>query len=121
MMRKKGWSKFVVPVIAGLMFLFALNHVVKARQVPPKLPPPVEPAHAPFGKTLAASGLVEARGEDIAVGSNLSGVVVEVFVKVGQQVAADTPLFRLDERALRAELKMRQANLTAAEAQLDRL
>jgi multidrug resistance efflux pump len=121
MMRKKGWSKFLVPGIAGLMFLFAVNHVVKARQVPPKLPPPVEPAHAPFSKTLAASGIVEARTENIAVGSHLSGVVEEVFVKVGQQAPAGTPLFRLDDRALQAELKMRLANLAAAKSQLDRL
>lgn len=118
---KKRLSKFIVPGVAGLMLLFAVNHVVKARQTPPKLPPPVEPAHSPFGKTLAGSGVVEARTENIAIGSPLSGVVETVFVKVGEKVTAGTPLFRLDERALRAELKARLANLAAAQAQLDRL
>jgi HlyD family secretion protein len=49
------------------------------------------------------------------------GVVVEVMVKVGQKVRAGDPLFRLDDRQLRAELAIRQAMLADAEAQLARL
>ncbi|HMP01506.1 MAG TPA: biotin/lipoyl-binding protein, partial [Gemmatales bacterium] len=49
------------------------------------------------------------------------GVAVEVFVRVGQQVERGTPLFRLDDRMLQAELKLREAALGLAQAQLLKL
>ena len=50
--------------------------------------------------------------------------VLEVVVpadKVGQQVAAGPPLFRVDDRQLKAQLAWQTASLKAAEAQLARL
>jgi multidrug resistance efflux pump len=44
-----------------------------------------------------------------------------VFVHVGQEVAAQAPLFRLDDRSLQAELKVRQARVATTQAQLARL
>jgi multidrug resistance efflux pump len=113
--------RLTIPAIAGAMLLFAIYHVVTAQQASPNLPPPVEPARSPFGSTLAASGVVEAETENIAVGSHLPGVVVEVAVKVGQAVPAGAPLFRLDDRQLQSELALREANLEAARAQLAKL
>jgi len=113
--------RLTIPAIAGAMLLFAIYHVVKAQQTVPNLPPPVEPARSPFGSTLAAAGVVEAQTENIAVGSHLPGVVVEVAVKVGQKVPAGAPLFRLDDRQMRAELALREANLESAKAQLAKL
>jgi multidrug resistance efflux pump len=69
-------------------------------------------------------GTVEARTENIEVGSALCGVVLEMYVpvdRVGQRVKADTPLFRVDDRVLRAELRCCQADLAAAEAELAKL
>jgi multidrug resistance efflux pump len=51
----------------------------------------------------------------------MPGVVVEVNVKVGQRVAAGAPLFRIDDRPLRAERAYRQAALESAQAQLAKL
>lgn len=113
--------KFAVPIVAGAMLLFAIYHVVKAQQSPGKAPPPVEPAHSPFGRTLAASGLVEAKTENIAIGSHLPGIVHEVTVKVGQRLKAGDVILKIDDRNLQAELMLRIANLTAAEAQLSKL
>lgn len=113
--------KLIVPVIAGLMLLFSIYHVVKAQQTPLKLSPPVEPARSPFGKSLAASGVVEAKTENIAVGSHLAGVVREVVAKVGQKFKAGDVLLKLDDRHVQAELNLRAANVAAAEAQLAKL
>jgi multidrug resistance efflux pump len=99
-------------------------HVVKAQQHPPELTPPVPPARTPFGQTVAGAGIVEASTENISIGSALPGVVVEVFVpveKVGSQVKAGDPLFRVDDRALKATLRLQEANLQAAQAQLTKL
>jgi HlyD family secretion protein len=112
--------KYGLPLLAAALLLFAVYHVVLAQQTKPKALPPVPPAQTPFGDTVAGSGIVEAQTENIAIGSHLPGVVVEVFVKVGKKVKAGDPLFRLDDRALKAELAVRRANLAAAEAQLAR-
>jgi HlyD family secretion protein len=113
--------KLALPLIAVGMLAFALLHVVRAQQDKPPLPPPNDPARTPYNTTVAGAGLIEAQTENIALGSALSGVVTEVHVEVGQQVAQGARLFRLDDRQWQAELKVRSANLSAAEAQLARL
>jgi multidrug resistance efflux pump len=62
--------------------------------------------------------------ENIAIGSALFGVILEVYVpaeSVGKHVLAGEKLFRVDDRHLRAQLALNEANLAAAEAQLARL
>ena len=59
--------------------------------------------------------------ENIPIGANIPGVVTEVYVKVGAEVNPGTPLFKTDDRNLRAELNVREANLEAAKAQLARI
>jgi multidrug resistance efflux pump len=113
--------KYLLPLAALGMLCFAVFHVVKAQQAPPKLEPPVTPPRSPFGHVVAGAGLVEAQTENISVGSNLPGVVTHVYVKVGARVKKDDRLFRLDDRALKAELRVRKAMLASAEAQLDKL
>jgi multidrug resistance efflux pump len=70
---------------------------------------------------IAGSGIIEARLENIPVGSPVPGVVWEVFVKVKDKVKKGDPLFKIDERDLRAELDVREANLASAIAQFRRL
>jgi multidrug resistance efflux pump len=114
-------SKIGLPMLALAMLTFAVYHVVRAQHTPPELQPPVQPARSPFGKGVAGSGIVEARKENIAVGTHLPGIVTEVFVKVGDKVNKGTRLFRLDDRALLAEKQVRLAMVQAAEAQLTKL
>jgi multidrug resistance efflux pump len=71
--------------------------------------------------TVAGAGVVEPLTENIAVGSPLPGVVVEVFVRVGDEVTAGQKLFRFDDRQLRAERIARQAALESARASLVKL
>ena len=101
--------KLLLPLLAVGLLGFALMHTGRAQQAPPRYEPPVQPPKTPYAHTVAAAGLVEAETENIAVGSHLPGVVAEVLVKVGQKVEAGAPLFRLDDRHLRAELKVREA------------
>jgi multidrug resistance efflux pump len=121
---KNKIGKFVLPGIGLIMLVFALYHVVRAQQTLPEAMPPVEPARDPYGQSVAGAGIVEAETENIAIGSALPGVVLEVFVpveKVGQRVKAGDPLFRVDDRQLRAQLRFQKANLLTAEAQLAKL
>ncbi len=116
------FTRYVLPIAAFLGFAFAVYTVKKAGETPtPSSPietPPVRPASA---STISGAGLIEARMENIPVGSPVAGVVWEVCVKVRDRVTKGTPLFRLDDRELRAELKIREAALLAAQAQLHRL
>ena len=119
--------KLILPLLSLAMLGFAVFHVVKAQQQPPKSTPPVEPARNPFMGGIAGGGVVEARSENIAIGSPLPGIAEEVFVKVGDKLSGPrnsfpgTPLFRLDDRNLRAELTVRKANLKASKASLRKL
>src|SRR6266852_5578024 len=107
-------GKYILPAIASVLLLASVMHVVRANQTRPKPSPPVEPTRSPFGRTIAGAGIAEAQTENIAIGSALPGVVQEVYVpveKVGQRVKAGDPLFRIDDRALKAQLKVQEANL----------
>ncbi|HEX8199471.1 MAG TPA: biotin/lipoyl-binding protein, partial [Isosphaeraceae bacterium] len=114
-------SKYVLPLLAAAGVGFAIYTVVQARQVPPPTRPIVPPPVRPEFPAIAGAGLVESRRENIPIGAPTPGVVWEVFVRVGDAVKAGDPLFRLDDRAVQAERKVRLAALDAAEAQLRRL
>jgi multidrug resistance efflux pump len=106
------------------MLSFGVYHMLRAQRTLPKPPPPQPPARSPFGATIAGSGVVEARSENIAIGSALPGLVLDVFVPVddvGKEVQAGDKLFRVDDRQLRAQLAVQKANLAAARAQLVKL
>lgn len=110
-----------LPALALASVVFALVNVLKAQQSPPPPKPPIEPSQSPFSKTVAGAGIVEPRSENISIGAPIPGVVAQVLVQSGQRVRAGDPLFRIDDRPLRADLKTKEANLLAARAQLERL
>lgn len=113
--------KILLPLLALASFGFAVRHVVATGQEPPKQTPVVEPSRTPYKGALAGAGVVEPKSENIAIGSHLPGVVVEVFVNVGDQVQRDQPLFRLDDRHLQAEKRVREAMLASAKATFAKL
>jgi multidrug resistance efflux pump len=98
----------------------------------------LEPARTPFGRTVAGAGIMEARSQNIAVGSALPGLVMKVWAPeelglparpgmtpwealIGQQVKQGDPLFRVDDRQLKALLAYHEANLASAQANLAKL
>jgi RND family efflux transporter MFP subunit len=77
-----------------------------------------DPAQPPYRAFVAGSGIVEASTENIAIGTQLPGIVSQIFVQIGSRVKAGDPLFTIDDRAQRAELATRRASVQVAEAQL---
>ncbi|RIK82634.1 MAG: hypothetical protein DCC68_05800 [Planctomycetota bacterium] len=121
---KRRVTTFLVPLVAVAMLGLAIHHVVSADRPSPPLAPPITPARAPFNAAIAATGITEAQTENISVGSALSGIVLDVFVsdeKVGTAVKQGDPLFRVDDRRLKAQLAMAEAKLAAAKAQVAKL
>ena len=115
------FTKFGLPIVAIALIAFAVKYLATAGEQVPQLPPPIQPAENPFPNTVAGAGMVEPQTENISVGSPVAGIVVEVPVKVAQKVKAGDPLFRLDDRELKAELAVRKAILADAKAELARL
>jgi multidrug resistance efflux pump len=115
-------AKYILPMLAVLGVTFAGYTVYKSRQTPPPSQPLISPPTAPPKvKTIAGAGLVEARKENIPIGVNIPGVVTEIYIKKGDYVKAGDPLFRIDDRDYRAQLRIREADLASAKAQLHRL
>lgn len=114
-------TQWLLPLVALGLLGFAGWFVWRTRPVAGDPPPPIAPAVNPYAAALAAAGIVEAQTENIAVGSATPGVVVEVLVKVGDDVQPGRPLFRLDDRDLRAELAVRKAEVERAKTELVRL
>lgn len=115
------FTRFLLPVVAVGLLVFAVVHVTTAQKPEEKSRPVAPPPRNPFPDTVAGAGIVEAETENIAVGTPVGGVVVEVYAKVGQKVQRGTELFRLDDRVLQAELKFREAATAAAQADVTRL
>ncbi|MCE2727361.1 MAG: HlyD family efflux transporter periplasmic adaptor subunit [Planctomycetaceae bacterium] len=114
-------TQWLLPLIAIGLLGFAGWFVWRTRPVTGDPPPPIAPAVNPYAAALAAAGIVEAQTENIAAGSATPGVVVEVLVNVGDDVQPGRPLFRLDDRDLRAELAVRKAEVERAKTDLVRL
>ncbi|MEI7795998.1 MAG: efflux RND transporter periplasmic adaptor subunit [Methylococcaceae bacterium] len=108
--------KYTLPLLAAAGFLFASYTVVSSNQPVPIAPALVEPASAPFTNFIAGAGIIEAKNENIAIGSPLARLVSKVAVKVGDKVSAGAPLFYLDDRENRAELTSRRADFAKAQA-----
>jgi multidrug resistance efflux pump len=116
------FTRYVLPILAVLGFVFAIYTVRESRKSPsPSQPIETPPLRPRTPNTISGAGLIEARMENIPIGTPVAGVVWEVYVKVGDIVKKGMPLFRLDDREVRSELKIRQAALQSAEAQLHRL
>lgn len=113
--------KYVLPLLAVVGVIFALWLVVTSAKPVPYSQPLTEPAEAPFRNFVAGAGIIESSTENIAIATPLSGVVLEVSVKVGVAVKSGQPLFRLDDRSLKADLEVRRNTLRMAQEKLLRL
>lgn len=121
---KRRWTFLLLPGFALGMLVFAVWHVVGAQQSLPPASPPRSPLASPYAHAVYGVGLVEAATENVSIGTALPGVVLEVYVpveRVGTRVTRGQPLFRVDDRALRAQLEHQRAVLAAAEASLAKL
>jgi HlyD family secretion protein len=114
-------TQYLLPLVAMAMLGFAFWYVAKTKPITRNPPPPIMPARSPYAATLAAAGIVEAQTENISVGSATPGVVVQVLVKVGDEVKAGQPLFRLDDRQLQGELAVKRAMVSQSKSELIRL
>lgn len=96
------WGTFVLAIL-GFVRLTMILQEIKAQQVDELPPPPVTPPVKTYESTVAATGIVEALGENVSIGVPVAGLVIEMLVKVNDVVEEGQPLFRLDDRDLKAQ------------------
>jgi len=111
-------KRWIIPVIAAFALTFGIISVLRSQPRRGATTPPVQPPESTFAHSVAAVGLVETSTENIAIGSHLPGVVEKVFVTVGDPVKTGAPLFKIDDRNLRAQLDQAEAAEQAANARV---
>src|SRR5207249_1234180 len=112
------FTRYILPAIAILGAIFAVLFVRAGSKPVPASQPIAQPARAPFENYIAGAGIVESSSENIAIGTIVPGVVTDVYVKVGDVVNANQPLFKIDDRDLQADLLVRKAAVESAKAKV---
>lgn len=95
--------------------------VYRLSSKPPPPPPPVNPPVKPEHTGIGASGLVEAIHENLEVGVPVPGLLTAMPVGPGDAIQQGDLLMQIDDRDLRAQLSVQQANLKVAQAQAARV
>lgn len=110
--------KYILPLFSIAGLCFAIWMVMQGSK--PVIPAQAvaEPPRPPFINKISGSGIVEASSRNISIGTHVSGIVAQVYVRVGQRVRTGDPLFSIDDRKQRADLAVREAAVGEAEAYL---
>lgn len=121
-MKLPNFSLKILPTLAIIAIIAAFSWVVfgqpdRSMQAPDKAPP--EASKANGGKdSVAGAGVIEPSSEISDIGTNVSGVVTEVFVQIGERVAKGAPLFAVDSRQVRATLREAETGIAEARARI---
>lgn len=111
--------RYFIPLLAiiGLIsaIVFTQVHGKAEDAAPNQLSAPPE---TPYENTVSGLGIVEANSRNIEVGSFLSGIVENVYVKEGDKVNEKDPLFALDSRQAKAEVDILEKEVQSALAQI---
>src|SRR5436309_14514357 len=96
--------KILLPGLAVVGLGIAVLTVVSGSRATVPAPAVADPAQPPYRAFVAGSGIIEASTENIAIGTQLPGIVSKIDVQTGSRGKAGDPLLALDDRAQRAEL-----------------
>jgi RND family efflux transporter MFP subunit len=112
------FQKYILPLVALAGVVFAIFTVFWGDKTRSPVPPVSKAPQSPYRSFVAGSGLVEASTENIAIGTQIDGIVSKIFVQIGSDAKAGDPLFKIDDRSLLAQLNVHKATVQVAEAQL---
>lgn len=112
-------NKYIMPALAGTGIIIAIIYVIIAAKPAPIGKPIAFPAAAPFSSYISGSGIIEANTENIAIGTEIAGIVSEIFVQVGSKIKKGEPLFKIDDRDAKAQVSVAEASLKEAQAAFD--
>jgi HlyD family secretion protein len=111
--------KYVLSALALVGVALGILAAVRSAQTLAPRPMVSEPPAPPYQTFVAGAGLVEANTENIAIGTQIAGIVSKIYVQIGSQVKTGDPLFTIDDRAQRALIATDTAMVAAAKAQTE--
>jgi HlyD family secretion protein len=111
---------YLLPVLVILGLGVAVIAVIYDNRPATMASSPIPTPHVPYSAYIAGAGIVEASTGNIAVGTPVSGIVTEIYVKVGDQVKPGDPLFKIDDRDLQGQLLTALAKIKEAKASLEK-
>lgn len=97
-----NFKKMVLPILAGCAFIFALIVVMGNKKESYETPLVMPPTPSSLDYKIAGIGVIEPQSEVITIGTDITGIVKQVHVLVGDSVACSAPLFTLDTREIDA-------------------
>jgi len=113
------FRKYILPLVAVAGVAYGIYvAIMGARTIPPAQPISEAP-DSPYRKFVAGSGIIEASTENIAIGTPLAGIILRIYVKVGDTVKTGAPLFTIDDRAQTQLVGLKSAAVRVAQTQLD--
>lgn len=112
------FRKYILPLLALGGVVLGCLAAFRSAKVTPAAAPVSEAPQPPFKFFVAGAGIIETSTENIAIGTQMPGVVSQIYVHVGSEVKAGEPLFTIDDRAQRSLVSSRQAAVKIAEAEL---
>ena len=110
--------KYALLILAAGGLLLAAGMAVLGDQESEVASSKIALPEIPFKSFVAGEGIVEANTGNIAIGTPTSGIVTSIYVKWGDYVSADAPLFTIDDRDVRGRLLVAEAQMKEAEADL---
>jgi HlyD family secretion protein len=117
-MNRPSFSRIILPLLAVLGIIISVVIISRSRpdrsQEAPAIVPAMTPASQSTSGSVAGAGVIEPSSELMKVGTPIGGIVEEVFVKAGDLVTADQPLFRIDTRDARAAVAEAEARVESA-------
>jgi RND family efflux transporter MFP subunit len=111
------FRKYGLPLLALAGLVIALLVAFRGGKTIAPAAPVALPPEAPYRAFVSGSALVEASTENIAIGTQIAGIVSRIHVQVGSCVTTDDPLFTIDDRAQKAEVLVREAVVQTADAE----
>ena len=109
---KSSWLLSAAAVIGLAIAVYAVIDTNR----PPPAPAAPATATAPFASYVVGTGIAETGRGNVEIATALTGVVSQVYVKVGDTVKAGDPLFQIDDRELQARLAVARAKADQAAA-----
>jgi HlyD family secretion protein len=111
------FRKYILPAIALIGILIGVVIASRANKTLPPAKAVSEAPHPPYKTFVAGAGITEANTENIAIGTQIPGIVSKIYVQIGSHVKAGDPLFTIDDRAQRAQIATDTAAVNATHAQ----
>jgi len=111
---------YILPLLALIGLGIAIAAIFYGNKPPSVKTQGILQFQPPFESYVAGAGIAEATTGNISIGTPVSGIVMEIYVKVGDHVKAGDPLFKIDDRDLRAQLLTANAKVKEAVAALQK-